>query len=564
MVRTIFSFLLLAVLISPVSLPAQTTTSTADSMVQAIDRSVVALWQEYEIQPSTSATDGEWVRRVYLDLIGRIPTAVEAAQFISSRDKAKRVALVDQLLDGAAYQHEYVRHWCDVWSNLLVGRTGGFENNTLTSREGLEAYLRGALTQNLPYDELVFELLTATGTSTPDSEHFNGAVNFLAMKLAEKATLATARSSQLFLGRQVQCTQCHNHPFNDWKQNQFWEFNSFFRQAVVLRRFQSGTRDIRTVELTDQDFGGEGRTPEEAEIYYEQRNGILKAVYPKFLDGKAILNRSGYLDEVNRRREMAAMVVATPLLAEAIVNRMWSYFLGYGFTSPVDDMGPHNPPSHPELLDQLSRAFERDSFNLKSLMRWIVLSKPYALSSRTNRSNATDDPALGEPPKFSHFFLRQISPEQLYESMAVLRTGDPSMADQREVTQKKRRWLRQFARALGNDEGGESSTFNGTIPQTLMMFNGELINDACNLQEPTLLASIANSDDSFNECINRLFLAALSRKAGTKELKAARQLALARRSELTGSSMVEALAAAEALKDVLWALANSNEFILNH
>lgn len=522
------------------------------------------MWQEYEIQPSTSATDGEWVRRVYLDLIGRIPTAVEAAQFISSRDKAKRVALVDQLLDGAAYQHEYVRHWCDVWSNLLVGRTGGFENNTLTSREGLEAYLRGALTQNLPYDELVFELLTATGTSTPDSEHFNGAVNFLAMKLAEKATLATARSSQLFLGRQVQCTQCHNHPFNDWKQNQFWEFNSFFRQAVVLRRFQSGTRDIRTVELTDQDFGGEGRTPEEAEIYYEQRNGILKAVYPKFLDGKAILNRSGYLDEVNRRREMAAMVVATPLLAEAIVNRMWSYFLGYGFTSPVDDMGPHNPPSHPELLDQLSRAFERDSFNLKSLMRWIVLSKPYALSSRTNRSNATDDPALGEPPKFSHFFLRQISPEQLYESMAVLRTGDPSMADQREVTQKKRRWLRQFARALGNDEGGESSTFNGTIPQTLMMFNGELINDACNLQEPTLLASIANSDDSFNECINRLFLAALSRKAGTKELKAARQLALARRSELTGSSMVEALAAAEALKDVLWALANSNEFILNH
>lgn len=551
--------------------------SATPQVVPAIDDQFAAVWREYDLQPSSVATDGEWVRRVYLDLLGRIPTISESGRFVASRDRGKRIELVERLLSDTKYQAEYVRHWCDVWTNLLVGRTGGFENNTLTSRAGLEAYLRGALSENRPYHEMVNDLLSATGTNSPDSEQFNGAVNFLTMKLSEKATLATAQTSQLFLGRQVQCTQCHNHPFNDWKQNQFWEFNSFFRQAVALRRFKSGTRDIRTVELTDQDFRGEGKTPDEAEVYYEQRNGILKAVYPTFLDGTPIKNRSGYLDDMNRRQALAELVCGSPLLAEAIVNRMWSYFLGCGFTTPVDDMGPHNPPSHPGVLNTLARAFENESYDLRQLSRWIVLSKPYSLSSRTNKSNQVDDPALGESPKFSHFYLRQLSPEQLYETMAVLETGAPSPSDLQEVTQQKRRWLRQFSRALGNDEGGESSTFNGTIPQTLMMFNGELSKKVCNLDAKTLLGTVARSDDSFDAKVNRLFAAALSRKATSKELKMGQQLAKARLTELANTAAPsgsrnrrqppesgEAKAAAEGLRDVLWVLTNSNEFILNH
>ena len=121
-------------------------------------------------------------------------------------------------------------------------------------RGGLEKYLRDSFADNKPYDRLVHELVSATGTNRPGSPGFNGAVNFLCGKLDEDATQATAHTAKLFLGLQVQCTQCHNHPFNDWKQNQFWQLNSFFRQTAALRRFAPGTREVRFIELTDQDF----------------------------------------------------------------------------------------------------------------------------------------------------------------------------------------------------------------------------------------------------------------------------------------------------------------------
>ena len=124
---------------------------------------------------------------------------------------------------------------------------------------------------------MVHELITAKGTTKPGADTFNGAVNFLIMKVnEEKASLATAASAKIFMGVQVQCTQCHNHPFNSWKQRKFWEFNSFLRQTRALRRYKSGTRDVEFAELVDEDFGGEGGSPEEAEIYFELRNVYSK------------------------------------------------------------------------------------------------------------------------------------------------------------------------------------------------------------------------------------------------------------------------------------------------
>ena len=202
---------------------------------------------------------------------------------------------------------------------------------------------------------------------------------------------ATAKTSQIFLGLQVQCTQCHNHPFNDWKQNQFWEMNAFFRQTRAIRR-QEMNRDVTTVDLKNQDFAGEDNRPDEAVLYYELHNGKLQAAYPVFVDGTKVKS-SGYLQEVNRRSELAKLIVASEYMPKAIVNRMWGHFLGYGFTKPVDDIGPHNAPTHPELLDALGLQFRENSFNLKELIRWIVLSEPYGLSSKYNATNVKDDPA---------------------------------------------------------------------------------------------------------------------------------------------------------------------------
>ena len=147
----------------------------------------------------------------------------------------------------------------------------------LTSRDGMMKYLRDTFAQNKPYDRMVFELVTAEGTTKPGTEGFNGAVNFLVGKVnEEKAVLAASSVSRIFLGQQVQCTQCHNHPFNDWKQQKFWEFNSFFRQTRALRRFNNGARDVSHAELVSEDFAGEAGNPRDALVFYEMRNGLTR------------------------------------------------------------------------------------------------------------------------------------------------------------------------------------------------------------------------------------------------------------------------------------------------
>jgi hypothetical protein len=538
---------------------------------------MASAWEQNGVTPSEPATEGEWCRRLYLDILGRIPTVSELQEFLAAKGANKREALVDRLLQDDRYVEEYARNWSTIWTNLLIGRTGGTEDNTLISRAGMQKYLRDTFARNRSYQEMVYELISATGTTTPGSPSFNGATNFLSMKLEENAVQATAKTAQLFLGMQVQCTQCHNHPFNEWKQNQFWEMNAFFRQTVALRRFEPGTNAIQTVELTDQDFGGDGNTPEDAELYYELRNGLLKAAYPVFVDGVALENRSGFVSDIRRRDELAKMIVQSPYLQTAIVNRMWGHFLGYGFTKPVDDMGPHNSPSHPELLNELAQEFAGQGYDLKKLMRWIVLSRPYALSSRVNDTNRSDDPLLGERPQFSHFYLRQMRAEELYQSLLVATEAHKSLQSTAEQEEERAKWLSQFNIAFGTDEGDETTTFNGTIPQALMMFNGSLIQEAVRVDTGNLLSQVIAAKQPEARKIEVLFLAGLARKPTRTELQAASQLLVARASDHQVSTRAgnptrprnpdqssEATPQAAALQDVWWAILNSNEFIFNH
>ena len=206
--------------------------------------------------------------------------------------------------------------------NILIGRSGGNDNDSLINRAGMLKYLRDSFARNKPYNDMVFDLVTATGSTKPGTDNFNGATNFLIDKVnEEKATLATSTTSRIFMGLQVQCTQCHNHPFNQWKQQKFWEFNSFFRQVRGLRRFVSGTRDIAHAELIDQDFAGEANDPSEAIIFYELRNGLTRAAGPVFIDGTEI-PKSGYVSEVNRREMLGKMMLESEYLDKMIVNRM--------------------------------------------------------------------------------------------------------------------------------------------------------------------------------------------------------------------------------------------------
>jgi hypothetical protein len=529
--------------------------------VKFINEQIAAGWADAGLQPSADATDGEWCRRVHLDLVGRVPTVAELQAFLADSSPTKKANLVARLL-GDDYVDEYARTFTDLWTTVLIGRD--LENERV-SRPGMRQYLRRALSRNIPYDRFMEDLVTATGVNTNRRglEGFNGAVNFLSGKMeemgVENGVQATAKTAQVFLGLQVACTQCHNHPFNKGKQNQFWELNAFFRQTAALRR-RDGTDDVQWVELVDQDFAGEGGNPEEAELFYELRNGLMKVAYPVFVDGTEIA-KSGFLPGtmadgtpygINRRQELAKLIKGSPDFPRALVNRMWGHFLGYGFTKPVDDLGDHNPPSHPELLDGLAAEFRENSFDFKELIRWIVLSKPYALSSKAKPANRSDDPALGERPKFTRFYLRQMQAEQLYESLLTATEADQARTGE-DAAKRKDKWLSQFIIAFGTDEGDEATTFNGSIPQVLMMFNGDLIKQATSIGQGGFLDKVARSGISPAQKIDALYLAALSRPPSGKERQVATALLGARKGDVAG-----------ALQDVWWAVLNSNEFIINH
>ena len=521
--------------------------------VETIDRLIRQGWKDFELTPSEPATDGEWCRRVYLDVLGRIPRVKELDAFLEGGSN-RRAKLINKLL-GEEHNDEYTKNWSTLWTNILIGRSGGTERRSLTNRDGMRGYLRDTFQQNKPYDEMVYELVSATGTSKPGLDDYNGAVNFLAMKLTENGTSATSDTSRIFLGTRVQCTQCHDHPFNNWRQNAFWEFNAFFRQTAALRRFDG--QNVDHIELVDQDYGGEGGDAEEAEIYYERRNGLMKVAYPVFRDrdGKVTeLPVSGFVEDVNRREELAKLITGSGYMPRTIANRMWSHFLGFGFTKPPDDMGPHNAPSHPELMDYLGEEFKKADFDLKELIRWIALSEAYSLSSSFNDGNVADDPTLGNRPMFSRFYLRQMRAEELYESLLVATLADKTRGSDEEQEEARAKWLGQFVIAFGTDENDETTTFDGTIPQTLMMFNGELVKQATSGEKGSFLERVSTSPKLKGTAkLNYLYRAALARKPTSAERTAANRILKRHRDDQVA-----------ALQDIWWAMLNTNEFILNH
>jgi hypothetical protein len=539
------------------------------AQVRRINEEIRRVWEDNKLRPSGSATDAEWCRRLYLDVLGRVPTVTELRDFLRETGDEKS-KLVNKLLNDSAYTEDYARNWTTIWTNILIGRNGGLDRRTLINREGMQKYLRDSFAREKPYNTMAYELITATGSTTPGKRDFNGATNYLVMKLDENGAQATAMTSKIFLGLQVQCTQCHNHPFNEWKQQKYWELNAFFRQTKNVREFAQGGREVANVQLVNQDFRGEGTTgnagANEAIIYYELRNGLLQSAFPVFVDGTEI-SRSGYVSQCDRRNELGKLVLQSPFLDKTIANRMWQHFLGYGFTKPVDDLGPHNNPSHPALLEYLGEEVRKNNYNLKDLIRWIVLSEAYSLSSRISTSNKGDDPLLGETPKFSHFYLRQMQAEELYQSLLTATRADQLALPVAEQEKLREDWMRQFVVAFGNDEGEEATTFNGTIPQALMLMNGELMKKAIEVKESSYLGKMAASNMKPADKIQYLFEAALARKPTQSEINVANQL-LVREVERASKSKTKSKdavnPAALALQDIFWAVLNSNEFILQH
>ncbi|MEX0718200.1 MAG: DUF1549 domain-containing protein [Planctomycetaceae bacterium] len=514
------------------------TTGSSDVIIQRINAQLRQGWSDNEIEPSPVAGDGEWMRRVYLDIAGHIPPTDEIEKFIADKDPAKRSKLIEKLLDDPAY----VRNFTAVWTNLSIGRG----TPARVSRDGMEKFYREAFARNRPWNDVVYDLVSAEG-------HYerNGAVNFMLaqMQMNDEAVQATAKTTRLFLGIQVQCTQCHDHPFNDWKQDQFWQFNSFFRQMAKIDHRRYDERTGRMVddysELVDRDFSGP--------VYFEKRNGLMQVAYPEY-EGRKV---DPGLD-TDRRAEFAKLIVQgdRPLLAQAMTNRMWGHFFGYGFTKPVDDIGPHNPASHPQLLEMLSEEFVNSRYDVKQLVRWIANSEAYNLTSRTGPGNEIDNPAAGEIPQFSHMYAKQMQAEQLFDSLVIATEAHKSGRTSWEDAERQRRqWMQQFVVAFDTDEADEATTFNGTIPQALMMMNGDLVKDAISLKPGGFLHRTLSEPTPDSAKVRKLYLSALSREPTRAEEGAANRLLRPLREPGEKLALYQ---------DLFWALLNSNEFIFVH
>ncbi|MBC8876533.1 MAG: DUF1549 domain-containing protein [Planctomycetes bacterium] len=446
-------------------------------------------WRKNSVTPSPPETDEGWCRRAYDGLVGREPKQDEVDQFVQDDSPEKRQRLVDRLLAS----DEYAGHWSKMWADALLGPEPSNGNRGMASRAGLEDYMAKSLRADKSYDKVAYELLVATGASGPDAEGYNPAVNFLLAGAVRNAEESTDRVSRVFLGKQLVCTRCHDHPAGDGEAGDFWELNAFFRQMKVRRDPQSGV-----ASLADQDFYGDSGAGKDAEIFYRLPNGRLHLAYPE-LNGQQ-LPHSGLLSDVNRRQELAKLVVASHGFRRAVVNRVWARLMGYGFTRPVDDMGPHNPPSHPELLSRLSDELAAHDFNLDGLVRWIVLSDAFGLSDRRTPESWMDAPEAGGRPLFARHYERKRESTDVYRSLMLAVNSKPAGVRITPVAYARRSELRPGA--------GELKIID---TQPADMFSG-----------PGWLPDLARSRISPQRKIEHLFLSALDRKPTSRELMAAK------------------------------------------
>ena len=506
---------------------------------------------------TTSFSDG-----FTLTCWGRIPNVEEAAAFLESKEKGdKRLKLINYLLE----HPDFAKNFGNEWSIILIGRK---PQNRDIDKNGLESWLRKQVTANRPWNEMAHDLITARGSNKE-----MGAVNFPMTHMQEGAVNLTSITTRVFLGQQIQCTQCHDHPSNSWKQADFWGINAFFKGMKAQRVMKT---DPKT-GLEVYDYTVVSDEPSNETSSFEKRNAVRGIAYPTYLDGtrlgkvlegasettdfsRMLLDRNQKLassekkvtsaSDVLRRDALAKFITEKDQkqLAKAFVNRAWGHFLGRGFVHPVDDFGDHNVPSHPELLEKLADEFQASKFNIKALYRTILTSQAYQLTSMTTKENEKDETL------FSHMTLKPMNPEQLFDSLITATAADKTAGADFEKTRKD--WLNQFVVTFANDEEGESSNFQGTIPQALMMMNGPLMAQATGGKPGSFLADtvdrsrVARSPAKF--VVGRLYLAALSRYPTNAELNAA--------SAFLGNNTDSI----QVVEDLFWSLLNCNEFVLNH
>ena len=485
-----------------------------------IDRIVAEKWERLNLSPSPLADDATFHRRAYLDLIGTLPTPTEVTSFLSDRSVDKRTRLIDRLLE----RTEYADYWAVKWADLLrINR----DDLGAQPAYNYHQWLRRSFERNQHYDEFLRELTTAQG-----SDETNGAVNFF--RAFEKPADLSVAISQAFLGIRLECAKCHHHPYEKWGQDDFYGLAAFFPR---LQKKKGAGTEVRLF-IADK---GEVRHPQTKEI-----------VHPRALLGAPFEAAS----EADPRERLAGWLISpeNPFVARALVNRVWGQLMGRGLVEPIDDMRDTNPATNEPLLKALADDFVTHNFDLRRLMRTITTAQVYGLSSQPNADNVRDT------QNYSRAYRKRLSAEVLLDAVCDVTGETEAFAGMPPGTRAVQLWdhrlpsafLDLFGRPQRKTVCQCERLTDTTLGQVLHLMNAPLVNDKISSPKGRV-AKLAAGNRSPDEIMAELYLAAFSRLQRDEERRLAR-------------AAFEAKGATprSAAEDVLWALLNSAEFVLNH
>ncbi|MBN9517473.1 DUF1553 domain-containing protein [bacterium] len=484
--------------------PSATRAADARVLAAVVDRHLAARWAAEKVRPAAPADDAAFTRRVYLDLIGRVPTAAEVRAVLDDPAADKRDGLVARLLAAPGY----ARHRATIWRREWVPQA---DQPGSTLGEEAETWLVARLRDNAPYDRVVRDLLTAPRARTSPAQP---PATFLTANEFKPENLAAA-TTRAFLGINLDCAQCHDHPFARWTRDQFWQTAAFFARP------ENGRLELSVPN-----------TP--------------RAVGPVLLAGAAPAWPAAVTPDTGRGL-LAGWVTApdNPYFARNAVNRVWAQLFGTGLVEPLDDLSGEDPPSHPELLDELAKAFTESDFDLNHLTAALVLSRGYQLSSVVPAGGSA------EPRLFARAAVRGLSGGQLYDSLRTAAGLPPERTDLDPLNARRDRTA--FAARFRVERAADARR---SILQSLALMNGPATAALTDPATAPTLRAVAGAPflDTAGK-LEALFLAALGRQPTADEL--ARLGAYVDRGGADGD-------AAKALADVFWALLNGSEFGTNH
>jgi hypothetical protein len=497
--------------------PAALGADDAATLAGLIDQQIGARLESEGLARAAEADDAEFVRRIYHDLHGVVPSAARTIRFLDSRDPNKQAALIDELLASPRFGE----HLGDLWRGRLLSP---LVSDQRKQSDRFAEWLAERVNRNDGWDRIAFDLLSATGKLED-----NAAVTYLIEgRHPLSVTDLTDLTSRYFLGIRLNCAQCHDHPFVAWTQKDYWGMAAFFAQIQTPGRpkvvYLAGVKDdlkMTLASLKDAD-AIEG----------------LKPMPPTFLGGEQLNPADGAIYRVALARWMTSS--ENPYFARAMVNRLWWHFFGRGIVNPVDDMHAGNPPSHPELLNLLSRKFADSGFDLKLLCRAIVRSRTYQQTSRPGEQAASAELLFARMP------IKVLTPEQLYDSLVTI-LGPP--AKDRGIDNRLGARY-EFCQFFAGDGDPNPTSYERGIPHLLRLMNSPQFAGA---SIATLVTQAQADHRSSDEVVEQLFLAILSRRPARTEL------------QLIQRQLADAKASPETVyRETAWALLMSSEFSLNH